>query len=87
MMCWFVVKSCLQAGYDNAMQGPTMPYPGGEWNEFPAPPPPEAYAGPWPPEQYAAYIEQYGNPPVSSPVIHFISWTTFDSQIIINHNN
>ncbi|CAK9864298.1 unnamed protein product [Sphagnum jensenii] len=54
-----------EAGYDNAMQGPTMPYPGGEWNEFPAPPPPEAYAGPWPPEQYAAYIEQYGNPPVS----------------------
>ncbi len=55
------------------MQGPTMPYPGGEWNDFPVPPPPEAYAGPWPPEQYAAYIEQYGNPPVSSPVIHFIS--------------
>jgi IK cytokine len=54
-----------EAGYDNAMQGPTMPYPGGEWNEFPAPPPPEAYAGPWPPEQYAAYIEQYGNPPVA----------------------
>lgn len=48
-----------QAGYDASVQGPAMPYAAaGEWTEYPQPPP-EQYAGPWPPEQYAAYAEQY----------------------------
>jgi hypothetical protein len=41
-----------------------MPYAAGVWTEYPQPPP-EQYAGPWPPEQYAAYAEQYANPAVS----------------------
>jgi len=54
-----------QAGYDASVQGPAMPYAAGEWTEYPQPPP-EQYAGPWPPEQYAAYVDQYANPAVSA---------------------
>lgn len=42
-----------------------MPYAGGEWTEYPQPPP-EQYSGPWPPEQYPAYLEQYANAAVSA---------------------
>ena len=67
------VICCKQAGYDASVQGPAMPYAGGEWTEYPQPPP-EQYAGPWPPEQYAAYVEHYANPAVSVLVFLFSSF-------------
>lgn len=54
----------MQVGFDTTMQGPAMPYAGGEWTEYPQPPP-EQYAGPWPPEHYAAYVEHFTNAAVS----------------------
>ncbi|KAL2613448.1 hypothetical protein R1flu_025140 [Riccia fluitans] len=42
-----------QGPYNGMAPGAALPsaYPTGEWSEYP-PPPPEHYAGPWPPEQY-----------------------------------
>ncbi|KAL3679540.1 hypothetical protein R1sor_022496 [Riccia sorocarpa] len=54
-----------QGPYDG--MAPSLPsaYPAGEWSDYP-PPPPEHYAGPWPPEQYQ-YGEAYAQADFGAP--------------------